>query len=158
MDTSSKLLVLAGLCVAVALAVFSPIRINVSFLFNDDDEEPLEAIIQQRHHLASSVGVCGDVYVVVESMPELVGGLEGIQSRLVYPEKSKAAGEEGRVFVQFLVDKGGNVKDPVIIRGVSPTLNEEALRVVRDVKFVPGKQRGESVCVKMTLPIKFELA
>jgi protein TonB len=98
-----------------------------------------------------------EVFVVVENMPELIGGLASIQKDINYPEIARKAGVEGRVIVQFVVDEQGNVQDPVVVRGIGAGCDEEALRVVRQAKFQPGKQRGKPVKVKMSLPITFRL-
>lgn len=98
-----------------------------------------------------------EIFVIVEEMPELVGGLASIQSKIKYPEIAKKAGVEGRVFVQFVVDENGNVVDPVVTRGIGAGCDEEAIRAVRQAKFKPGKQRGKPVRVKMSLPITFRL-
>ena len=98
-----------------------------------------------------------EVFVVVENMPELIGGLSSIQSKIKYPEIARKAGVEGRVIVQFVVDEQGNVQDPTVVRGIGAGCDEEALRVVKQAKFEPGKQRGKPVKVKMSLPITFRL-
>lgn len=98
-----------------------------------------------------------EIFVIVEEMPELIGGLEGLQRSITYPEIAKKAGVEGKVFVQFVVDEQGNVVDPVVTRGIGAGCDEEALKAVRQAKFKPGKQRGKPVRVKMSLPITFRL-
>ncbi len=98
-----------------------------------------------------------EIFIVVEQMPELVGGLKRIAELIRYPEIAKKAGVEGTVIVQFVVDENGNVRDPVVIKGVGAGLDEEALRVVKQLKFKPGMQRGKPVRVRMALPIRFEL-
>lgn len=98
-----------------------------------------------------------EVFVVVENMPELVGGLAELQRNIRYPEMAKKAGVEGRVIVQFIVDEQGNVLDPQVVRGLGAGLDEEAVRAVQQAKFTPGKQRGQPVRVKMSLPITFRL-
>ncbi|MFQ5570097.1 MAG: energy transducer TonB [Rhodothermales bacterium] len=98
-----------------------------------------------------------DIFVVVEQMPELIGGLPGIMQKIRYPEIAKRAGVEGRVIVQFMVDERGCVSDPVVMRGIGAGCDEEALRVVREAWFRPGTQRGVPVKVKMSLPITFRL-
>lgn len=98
-----------------------------------------------------------EIFVVVEEMPELIGGLASIQEQIVYPEMAKKAGVEGRVIVQFVVDEQGNVLDPQVVRGLGAGLDEEALRAVRQAKFTPGQQRGQPVKVRMSLPITFRL-
>jgi periplasmic protein TonB len=98
-----------------------------------------------------------EIFVIVEEMPELVGGLASIQSQIRYPEIARKAGVEGRVFVQFVVDENGNVVDPVVTRGLGAGLDEEAIRAVSQARFTPGKQRGQPVRVRMSLPITFRL-
>lgn len=98
-----------------------------------------------------------EIFVVVENMPELIGGLGSIQGKIKYPEMAKKAGVEGRVIVQFVVDEQGNVQDPQVVRGLGAGLDEEAVRAVRMAKFKPGQQRGKPVKVKMSLPITFRL-
>lgn len=98
-----------------------------------------------------------EVFVIVEEMPELIGGLSAIQSKIRYPEVAKKAGVEGRVFVQFVVDEQGNVVDPEVTRGIGAGCDEEAIRAVQQAKFKPGQQRGKPVRVKMSLPITFKL-
>lgn len=98
-----------------------------------------------------------EIFVIVEQMPELIGGLAGLQKTVKYPEIAKKAGVSGRVFIQFIVDENGNVVDPVVTRGIGAGADEEALRAVRAAKFKPGRQRGVPVRVKMSLPITFKL-
>jgi TonB family protein len=98
-----------------------------------------------------------EVFVVVEQMPELIGGLASIQRAIRYPTLAKKAGIEGRVFVQFIVDTHGSVIEANVVRGIGGGCDEEALRVVRQARFQPGRQRGEAVMVKMSIPITFKL-
>lgn len=98
-----------------------------------------------------------ETFVIVEQMPELIGGLDELRGRVVYPDLARRAGIEGRVIVQFVVDTDGKVVDPVIVRGIGSGCDEEALRVVRTATFKPGMQRGLPVRVKMSLPIIFDL-
>lgn len=99
-----------------------------------------------------------EYYVVVEEMPELIGGLASIQTNIRYPEMARRAGIEGRVYVQFIVNKQGDVEEARVIRGIGGGADEEALRVVNEAKFRPGMQRGQPVRVQYSLPIVFKLA
>ena len=90
-------------------------------------------------------------------MPELIGSLGELQRRIAYPEKARMAGIDGLVVVQFIVNKKGEVEDPNVIRGIGGDCDEEALRVVRTAKFIPGKQRGEPVRVRYSVPIFYIL-
>ena len=96
-------------------------------------------------------------YVVVEDQPELIGGMSALQEAMSYPEMAREAGLEGRVIVQFVVGTDGTVQNPTVTRGVHKLLNEEALRAVQQLNFEPGRQRGEPVRVRMSLPVTFQL-
>lgn len=96
-------------------------------------------------------------FVVIESVPEIIGGLKALTNQIEYPEIARKAGLEGRVFVSFFVDEQGNVESPEVVRGIGGGCDEEALRVVRLVKFTPGQQKGESVRTRLTIPIQFKL-
>ena len=98
-----------------------------------------------------------DYFVVVEEMPQLIGGLEEIQKNIRYPEEAREKGIEGRVYVQFIVNEQGDVENAKVIRGIGSGADEEALRVVRQAKFEPGYQRGKPVRVQYSLPIFFQL-
>lgn len=104
----------------------------------------------------------GDVYMVVEEMPEYPGGLDGLKDFIVenvkYPEQAKKNKVEGKVFVSFVIDEQGNVTNAKVVRTVDPELDKEALRVVNQMqKWTPGKEKGETVKVQFTLPIQFAL-
>lgn len=99
-----------------------------------------------------------DFFVVVEQMPELIGGLAQLQRQIRYPEMARMAGIEGRVYIQFIVNEEGEVEHPRVVRGIGGGADEEALRVVRDARFTPGFQRGRPVRVQYSLPILFRIA
>lgn len=98
-----------------------------------------------------------EIFVVVEQMPELIGGIASIQQQLRYPELAVRAGVEGRVFVQFIVDENGVPTNATVIRGIGAGCDEEAVRAVLQARFKPGRQRGRAVRVKYVLPIVFKL-
>ncbi len=98
-----------------------------------------------------------DFFVAVENMPELKGGLAGLQRQINYPEMARKAGIEGKVIIQFIVNEQGKVEDPRVIRGIGGGCDEEALRVVKQAEFQPGRQRGKPVRVQYSLPITFRL-
>jgi protein TonB len=96
-------------------------------------------------------------FVAVEEMPEPIGGIEAIQSKIVYPEIAKRAGVEGKVYVLAFVDENGTVTKAVVLKGVGAGLDEAALNAVKATKFKPGKQRGKPVKVQVSIPIVFKL-
>ncbi|MBO6537546.1 MAG: M56 family metallopeptidase [Balneolaceae bacterium] len=93
----------------------------------------------------------------VEQMPEPSGGISSLIKQINYPEEARKTGIEGRVVVQFVVDKDGNVQNPQVIKGIGGGCDEEALRVIKNTKFTPGLQRGQKVNVQMSMPIVFRL-
>jgi len=99
-----------------------------------------------------------EIFLVVEEEPQLIGGIEGIQRNVRYPDIARKAGIEGRVFVQFVVNERGEVENPVITRGIGGGCDEAAVEAVRLARFVPGKQRGRPVKVQYSLPVTFRLA
>jgi protein TonB len=96
-----------------------------------------------------------DFFILVEQMPELIGGLEALQRDVRYPERALRANIQGRVYVQFIVNERGEVENPRVIRGIGGGCDEEALRVVSQAKFKPGMQRGRPVRVQYNLPVIF---
>ncbi len=102
------------------------------------------------------------VYLQVETMPEFKGGHEQMIKYIIenvkYPEVAKKKGIQGKVYVQFIVDKNGKVCDALVLRGVQELLDQEALRVVNAMPdWKPGMDKGESVKVQFTMPINFKL-
>ncbi len=97
------------------------------------------------------------IFVVVEKMPQLVGGLAKLQQSIVYPELARKAGIEGRVYVEFVVDEHGNVVNPHVVRGIGGGCDEAAIEAVKKAHFIPGMQRGRPVKVRYSLPIVFKL-
>ena len=102
------------------------------------------------------------IFQVVEEMPNFPGGMRECMKFLArnikYPVLAQEAKIEGRVIVQFVVDRDGSITDTKVVRSVSPELDAEALRVVGLMpKWNPGKQRGKAVAVKYTMPITFHL-
>ena len=98
-----------------------------------------------------------DLICLTEVQPELVGGLEALQAAVVYPPDARAEGVEGQVVVQFLVQPGGTVSDPSILRSPDDRLSAAALDAVRQMAFTPGEQRGRPVTVRFAVPVTFRL-
>lgn len=96
-------------------------------------------------------------YVIVEQMPELIGGLQALQREVRYPERALRANIQGRVYVQFVVNERGEVENPRVVRGIGGGCDEEAIRVVKLAKFTPGMQRGRPVRVQYNLPVIFTI-
>jgi protein TonB len=96
-------------------------------------------------------------FVAVEEMPEPIGGIQAIQSRISYPEIARRAGVEGKVYVLAYVNETGDVTKVQVLKGLGAGLDEAAMDAVRSTRFKPGKQRGKPVKVQVSIPIVFKL-
>ncbi|HAQ21008.1 MAG TPA: hypothetical protein DCR40_17505 [Prolixibacteraceae bacterium] len=103
----------------------------------------------------------GDVFTMVEEMPEFPGGAEAInpfiKANLQYPEKAVETGITGKVFVNFMISKTGKVENVKVTKSLHPLLDAEAVRVIKLMPdWKPGTQNGEKVDVKFNLPVYFQ--
>ena len=118
-----------------------------------------------RIELAESVTEIDDedtLFIEYEQMPQFLGGevalMKFIADNLHYPDSAKAKKIQGRVVVKFVVTKTGEIGEVKIVRSKYPSLNKEAVRIVKSLpNFIPGKINGEVVDMWYTLPIKFKL-
>jgi TonB family protein len=141
----------------------------VVFRISAEDSQNKLLTIEERNRMTD--GEKGDqkvmpepseVFVVVEQQPEYPGGLEAmmkfLSDSIVYPDEAKAKGIQGRVICNFVVMKDGSIDDVNVVRGVDPLLDAEAVRVLKSMPaWKPGKQRGQAVNVRYTLPLEFRL-
>ena len=102
------------------------------------------------------------VFDMVEQMPTFPGGQQELMAYLgkniKYPTIAQENGTQGRVIIQFVVERDGSITDVRVARGVDPYLDKEAVRVVKSMpKWLPGKQNGKAVRVKFTVPVMFRL-
>lgn len=102
------------------------------------------------------------VYYVVDNMPEFSGGMKAlmgfIDNNIQYPAEARKKGMQGRVVVQFIVDEDGCIIEPNIVRSVEPSLDEEALRIIKMLPtWKPGTLHGKAVKVKYAVPVAFKL-
>ena len=102
------------------------------------------------------------VYDVVEVMPQFPGGqiamLKYSMENIKYPEQAMKEGIQGRVAVRFIVEKDGRVSNVRLLRSVQPSLDKEAIRVVKSMpKWTPGKHNGKPVRVRFNVPVMFKL-
>ena len=103
-----------------------------------------------------------EIFKAVEQMPQFPGGeaalMKYIDSHIQYPPEAKKNNIQGRVVVQFVVDKTGKVGEVKVVRSVDKDLDKEAVRLIKTLpKFIPGRQNGQTVAVWYTLPITFKL-
>jgi TonB family protein len=129
---------------------------------NPEANEPFPSIVSIKFKLPDKV-IKDDTYVSVEQMPQYPGGdmelLNFINANTNYPEAARAEKIGGRVIIRFIVNKEGDVEEPVILKGVHPLLDAEALRVISMLKgFTPGSQGGTPVDVYYMVPVNFSLS
>lgn len=135
--------------IAVATRMTVPVRFHLI------DEAPDPASTSDKN-------LENKIFDVVEQATEFPGGMKAclayMYKNIKYPTAAQEAGIQGQVVIQMIVDKDGHIRDPKIVRGVSPELNAEALRIVSGMpKWIPGKQKGKNVATRFTLPIRFRL-
>jgi protein TonB len=148
--------------VEVLTIVDDDVELEEEFVFEslDDDEDLIidaMPVIEEENEEEAN-----EVFVIVEEMPQFPGGdlalRQWIASNIKYPVIAAENGIQGRVFVQFVVNTDGSITDVRVARGVDPSLDQEAIRVVKTLpKWKPGKQRGKPVRVSYTVPINFQL-
>ena len=150
----------------LSMAVISPAFISCSV--EPAPEEPAEVEVKQAPPKASQETSTEEensedpLFMVVEVMPTFPGGNEALYAyigeHLSYPEKSKREGIQGTVYIGFVIEKDGKVKDVEVARGVAEDLDLAAMEVIKSMPdWNPGTQRGKAVRVAYKLPIKFSL-
>lgn len=128
----------------------------------DAKEEVVAPASQEVKEAPAEKAAEEEIFMVVEQMPEFPGGIKELMDYLgtnvKYPENAMKKNVQGRVVVQFVVEKDGSLSEASVIRSIDPDLDAEALRVVQTMpKWKPGMQKGQAVRVKYTLPVSFKL-
>lgn len=127
------------------------IALIVTFTFS------INAVFANPGEIAEAAKDTSEVYTVVDEMPEMIGGNSALYGKIKYPHNAVRARIEGRVFIQFVVDKEGNVRDEKVLRDIGGGCGEAALEAVREVRFKPGRLNGEVVNVQYSMPVTFRL-
>ncbi|CAN5293369.1 hypothetical protein BH23BAC1_BH23BAC1_29250 [soil metagenome] len=135
-------------------------EIEVNLDVEITEETVVETLVFEE---APAEEVAEEIFSIVEDQPQPQGGFEAfykyIQKNMNYPAQARRMGVEGKVYVQFVVDKDGSLNEVQAIKGIGAGCDEEAVRVVKAApKWKPGKQRGRAVKVRMVVPITFRLS
>jgi len=122
------------------------------------EEEVVDEIVFEE----AEEEVADEIFTIVENKPEFGGGhaayMRYLQKNMVYPAQARRMNVEGRVFVQFVVGVDGSVSQVEVLKGIGAGCNEEAKRVIsKSPKWIPGKQRGKPVKVRIVVPLIFSL-
>jgi TonB family protein len=129
---------------------------------NPESTDPFRVFVSLKFELPDKITVPEEPFVVVEEMPQFTGGdialLEYLATNIRYPEDAKKNLISGRVIIRFAVEKDGKVDQVSVLKGVSPSLDAEAVRVVNSLpEFKPGYQGGKPVPVWFSVPVTFTL-
>ena len=127
-----------------------------------DNEEYPTRIIGGNSTIDLGFAKTDDVFDEVDEIPQFPGGMAGmmqyLSSNIRYPKDAKESGAQGRVIVSFIIEKDGSISNAKVAKPTYSSLDEEALRVVSNMpKWTPGKQNGEAVRVKYSIPVSFRL-
>ena len=144
------------------ITVPDEVDIEEDIPFTLDIETSEEMILGDYEFEEPKEEVAEVVFRIVEEQPSPIGGYsvfyEYIGKKLRYPAQARRMGIEGKVFIEFIVDKDGSIKEVTVKKGIGGGCDEEALRVIKAApKWKPGKQRGQPVKVRMIVPITFKL-
>ncbi|MBR0313851.1 MAG: TonB family protein [Bacteroidales bacterium] len=145
--------------------VENDVKVETDFISTDDSDQKIEIKpYVEAKPVEEEVEVEEEIpFAIVEDKPTFQGKdanefTKWVYDNIEYPEIAKENGIQGRVTVQFTIDKDGSVKDVKVLRGVDSSLDKEAVRVIqKSPKWSPGKQRNKPVKVKYTFPIIFQL-
>lgn len=156
-----------GSSASLKLILAVPLAVALIFMFSckDRGEARNEKVpAEKAAPSGAEAEATDDVFMVADQMPVFRNDTtyreltQWLSQNMKYPAEAASQGIQGRVFVQFVVDEQGNVKDPRVVREVDPLLDQAALEVVsRMPQWSPGKQNGKAVKVYMSVPISFVL-
>ena len=140
-------------------------RVEVSYIGYDTKSLIVKKDNSQEYEIAlekESADKSQKVFDVVDEMPQFPGGnhamFEYLAKNVKYPAEAEKAGIVGRVIATFVVEKDGSISNAKVVRSVHPALDAEALRLIKGMpKWTPGKENGEAVSVRFTVPISFHL-
>lgn len=134
------------------------VKVNLDIEVNEDTK--VEPVVIQQAPVQEEKAE--QIFTIVEDQPAPQGGMaafyEYVAKNLKYPAQARRMGIEGKVYVQFVVDKDGTLTDVQAIKGIGAGCDEAAVNVISEApKWKPGKQRGRPVKVRMVLPVIFKL-
>lgn len=143
-------------------ALALPIFIGLFGLISCDQKDEIVDVEKPQAETKTEGAISNEIFETAEDMPVPFDGMQGwneyLSQNLKYPQSSKDQNIEGTVYLQFIINKEGELINPSVIRGVDPDLDAEALRVIKNSpKWTAGKQGGRDVNVKMQIPIRFKL-
>ena len=138
----------------------SKVTISIADVQGTDEEGGV--LVEDLKQVVTEAPVEEEVFDMVEQAPQFPGGpaelMAWLGKNIRYPVIAQENGIQGRVICQFVVGSDGSVRDIKVMRGVDPSLDKEAIRVIQSMpKWIPGRQNGKAVSVRYTLPVTFRL-
>ena len=138
----------------------SKVTISIADVQGTDEEGGV--LVEDLKQVVTEAPVEEEVFDMVEQAPQFPGGpaelMAWLGKNIRYPVIAQENGIQGRVICQFVVGSDGSVRDIKVMRGVDPSLDKEAIRVIQSMpKWIPGRQNGKAVSVRYTLPVTFKL-
>lgn len=143
--------------------VQSNVQISIADVKGTNEETGVDIATLQEHKVIVQEEVKEEkVFEIVEQPPSFPGGesamYEWLSKNINYPVIAQENNIQGRVTCQFVVGRNGEIEDVRVVRGVDPSLDREAIRVIKSMpKWIPGRQGGNAVKVRYTLPVQFRL-
>jgi protein TonB len=139
----------------------SKLQISTQDVVGTDEEKGID-IAELEKHQEVAEDKSDHIFITVEQSPEFPGGqtalMKYLNDNIRYPPIAAENGIKGKVTLKFVVNREGNISQVQILKGVDPSLDREAVRVVQSMpKWIPGKQNGKTVNVWFTLPVVFQL-
>lgn len=134
-------------------------EIQVKFDVEVTEDTKVQQIVIQAEEPKEEVE---EIFTIVEDPAAPIGGMTAfykyVGDKIKYPPQARRMGVEGRVFVEFVIDKDGSIQEVRAVKGIGAGCDEEAVRILQTApKWKPGKQRGKPVKQRMVLPITFKL-
>ena len=169
-STSKSWIKVFALLPIVGLALALNAETVNDYVYKEEQQQPQAKVVKKGKKKVVEVVVeakkpeeAEKPFDVVEQMPEFPGGMpelmKFLQENVKYPEEAMKNGIQGRVLIQFIVEKDGSISEAKVIKKVNELLDAEALRVIGEMpKWTPGKQKGQEVRVKFVLPVTFRLS
>ena len=138
----------------------SKVTISIADVQGTDEEGGV--LVEDLKQVVTEAPVEEEVFDMVEQAPQFPGGpaelMAWLGKNIRYPVIAQENGIQGRVTCQFVVGSDGSVRDVKVVRGIDPSLDKEAIRVIQSMpKWIPGRQNGKAVSVRYTLPVTFRL-
>ena len=132
-------------------------------IYDPEDNKTQVWIYENYYVIGQGTLEEGEIFTIVEQNASFPGGADAyrdyLRTNMKYPREARKKNLQGKVYVQFVVNKDGSLTEVKVIKGVHPLLDDEAARVIRNCpNWVPGNHKGENVCQRMIIPIVFKLS